>query len=159
MGMGYSSLCVDVKSISDIYVAVSKFLNEFPEEEKWEMVNLSGNEIHATLMYDKRDPEIDPGINNTVYTANVIGFEKMGNPNGNYYALALVLESDAIQRRFKELQELGFEHSFPELKLHISLNYGSSTEIGYRILNKMWEKDLFPKTIKLCRETWNKCKV
>lgn len=158
MGMGYAQLVVDVKSASDMVVAIKKFLKDHPDEEIWDLINITNNELHATLMYDKRDPDIDPGFNYNTYKATVTGFEKLGNPNGNYYALVLLLECEAIQERFRTLLDKGFEHSFPDLKIHVSLNYGSQTDIAARVLKKMWDQGLFPKTITLGGETWNECK-
>ena len=90
--------------------------------------------------------------------AKVIDVEKLGVPGKQFYALVLTLESEEIQKRFKELLELGFEHSFPELKLHCSLYYGDGTELCYKFMKRLFDEGKLPEYITLCNENWNACK-
>lgn len=159
-GMGYSQLVVSVKSASEIHKALDRVLKDNPEKyvgQEEFIVNIPNHELHATLMYDKSNPNLDPGINREVYKARVTGVDRLGIPGKPYYALVLLLESDAIQKRFKELQDIGYEHSFPELKIHVSLHYGDSVDIGLPIAQEAFERQLLPEEITLGCETWEVC--
>lgn len=161
-GKGYSQLTLSISSAAKICKALREGLEDFSKEEMTEgndvSLNIASNELHATLMYDKRDPDIDPGVNRESYQGTITDVTKLGNPNGEYYALVLEVDSPGVQKRFKELQELGFEHSWPDLRVHISLNYGSATETAYSVVKRIFEQGKFPGEITLVDECWNKCK-
>ena len=161
MGAGYASFQMDLKSAVAINTAIEKeeikCADDFHEKLATK-INIVANDLHATLMYDKRDPDINPGINRKSYKAKVINVEKLGVPGKQFYALVLTLESEEIQKRFKELLELGFEHSFPELKLHCSLYYGDGTELCYKFMKRLFDEGKLPEYITLCNENWNACK-
>ena len=158
-GMGYSQMTLSLNSVSKLLKALRTGLEEFDENEMVAAndaaLNIASNELHVTMMYDKSDPDIDPGVNRDQYPAKITGIEKLGNPDGGYYALVLLLDCPDAQRRFKELQDLGFSHSFPDLKVHISLNYGSETEIVYPVLKKLFDAGKLPEEVVLVDETWN----
>lgn len=161
MKQGYSQLQVDLASKVKIYTALKKMIegtDQEKQEEVQKLINIPAGELHCTLMYDKRDPDLNPGYVNKVYKATVTGVERMGTPGGKYYSLALILECDEIQERFKALQEIGFEHSWPDLKLHISLNYGSDVNVMYQIVKDAFDQGKLPSTIRLGLEAWNECK-
>lgn len=168
MGAGYASFQMDLKSAVEINTAIQKELSKLTETSEEFHQNLGArlnlskivdNDLHATLMYDKRDPDISPGINRKTYKAKVINVERLGTPGKPFYALVLTVESAEIQNRFKELLELGFEHSFPELKIHVSLMYGDGTELCHQFVKKLFDEGKLPETITLGNEQWTECKV
>lgn len=158
-GMGYSQMTLSLNSASKLIKSLREGVEDFDKDMMLAAndaaLNIASNELHVTLMYDKSDPEIDPGVNRDQYPAKIVGVEKMGNPTGGYYALALILDCPGMQKRFKELQELGFHHSFPDLKTHISLNYGSETDVIYEAVKRIFDAGKLPEEIMLVDESWN----
>lgn len=160
MKQGYSQLQLDLASKVKIRNALLKAA-EGTEQEKDEkvqqLINIPYGELHCTLMYDKRDPDLNPNPTGKVYKAKITGIERLGTPGGKHYALVLLLESETVQERFTQLKELGYEHSWDELKLHISLHYGADVNVLYPVLQSAYEKKLLPKVVTLGMEAWNEC--
>lgn len=161
-GMGYSQMTLSLASITKLIKALRNGLEDFDKDQMVAAndaaLNIASNELHVTLMYDKSDPEIDPGVNRDSYPAKIVGVERMGDPTGGYFALALILDCPGMQKRFKELQELGFQHSFPDLKTHISLNYGKETDVIYDAVKRIFEAGKLPEEITLVNESWNEAR-
>lgn len=94
---------------------------------------LDPSDLHCTLMYDESNPNIKMLKNTKTYKAKVTGVSKLGD------AIVLDLESPGIKKRHQELKNAGYKHSFPELKIHMSINYDP----------KSTDKDLLELFIKL----------
>lgn len=160
MGQGYSCLKLDLATVVSIQNAVMKMLSEEDNknDEVLKVINIPSDELHCTLMYDKRDPEINPGANNKTYKCKLTGVEKLGTVGGKYYSMVLILESEEVQQRHQDLLAKGYQHSFPDLLLHVSLNYGSDVDVMFPHIKAAFDKGLLPKVVHLGMETWNKCK-
>lgn len=144
MKVGYASLSLDLFSSTRLLAALNEFLD---------LDNLlHPNNLHATLMYDQSGKFLVNKPVNRVYCADITGVKVLGEAGSKYYACVLTLESEDVQKRFKELISEGFKHSYDELLLHVSLTYGDSTNEVYRIVKDNFDK--LPKTINLCNETW-----
>lgn len=143
-GQGYCELQVDLSSGSKLSRAFGDVPGLIPV-----------NKLHATIMYDERDPEIFPENPNKIYTAKVIGVKALGSPGSKWYAAVLELESPAVMTRFEELKKAGFEHSYPDLLLHVSLSYGEDSAVILPKLEELFAEGKLPETITLCNETWS----
>lgn len=106
-GKGYCSLTLDKSQAKEI-VKVMKMAG---------MECLPASDLHCTLMYDVRDPDIKLLKNDKVYRATVKSVGVLGD------AIVLHLDSPSIQQRHKELKNAGYKHSYPSLKVHMSINY------------------------------------
>ncbi|QGH71903.1 RNA ligase [Klebsiella phage N1M2] len=148
---GYCELQVDLNTGMKIQKAIDSAEVEQPLDL------IPANKLHATIMYDERNPDIFPSKSNKVYKAKVKGVKTLGDPNSRWYAAALVLECPAIQSRHKQLLDEGFKHSYDDLLLHVSLCYGKDTDIVAPLLEKLMSEGKFPDTITLCNETWEHC--
>lgn len=161
MKQGYSQLTLDLTSVNQIYKSLQGLATSKADTDSQKVIdilNIPGLELHTTLMYDKRDPDIIPGITRKTYKAVITGVERLGRVGGGYYALVLMVDSDEVQARFQELLKLGFQHSFPDLKLHISLHYGDQVDMAYPLVKEAFEKGLLPKEVTLGGECWNACR-
>lgn len=147
-GQGYCELQVDLSSGLKIADAIGNIADEFGGP-------IPTNKLHATIMYDVRNPVITPPKSNKVYTAKVKGVTTLGKPGEKWYACVLELECPEIQARHKELVKAGFEHSYPDLLLHVSVSYGEATAAIAPILEQMYADGKLPATITLCNETWD----
>lgn len=150
-GLGYAELLVDLSSGDKLYKA---FEGKLPEGVEL----IPQNELHSTIMYDVSNPEITPSKSNKVYKCKVVGVEQLGETNTKWAAAVLLLESNEVQERFKELESLGFKHSFPTLMLHVSVSYGDATAEVLPVLKELFESGNLPSTITLCSENWSSCK-
>lgn len=106
-GKGYCSLKLDPTQAKEI-VKTMKLAG---------MECLPAKDLHITLMYDESNPDIKMLKNTKTYTAKVKSVGLLGD------AIVLHLESPSIQARHKELKNAGFSHSYPSLKVHMSINY------------------------------------
>lgn len=150
-GTGYGELLVDLGSGDKIHQAFEGLLPEG--------VQVMGiNKLHATIMYDVRNPDITPSKSNKVYKCKVTGVDQLGDVGSKWAAAVILLECDELQARFKELLSEGFEHSYPDLMIHVSLSYGQDTAEILPILKTLFDEGKLPKTITLCNETWTPCK-
>lgn len=149
-GMGYGELLVDLGSGDKLFKA---FEGKLPEG----VTMIPQNKLHATLMYDVRNPDVIASKSNKVYKCKIVDIEQLGDINSKWAAAVLLLESEQVQDRFKTLLEEGFEHSYPDLKLHVSLSYGQATAEVLPVLKELFEAGKLPATITLCNETWSTC--
>lgn len=122
-GKGYCSLKLDTAQAKEIHKIMKVAGIEC----------LAPSELHCTLMYDESDPNIKILKNSSTYNATVKGVKMLGD------AIAIVMDSPGIKKRHKELKNAGYKHSFPELLIHMSLNYDP----------KDTDKDLLELLIKL----------
>ncbi len=85
---------------------------------------------HMTLVYDRRNSNRSIGLESEVYALRVTGCRMMGNPESEYYACVLTLETagTTAERRHNALIAHGFEHSCPEFSAHVSIKYCPTTE-------------------------------
>lgn len=150
-GHGYAELQVDLNSGSKLYGVVVPALPEGTDL-------IPMNRLHSTIMYDKRNPDVFPTKNDKVYTAKIVGVKMLGDPGSRWRACALELESPAVQDRHKELKEAGFEHSFDDLLLHVSLCYGEEAAVIYPVIKGLFDDGKLPESLTLCKETWDQCK-
>lgn len=145
MKKGYCCLNVDLSSSIAIKNAIDKFgLNPFP----YYPITYH----HCTLMYDKTNPDIDPGVNKNSYTAKIIGVDELGDDS-----VVLLLESEEIKKRFNELIQLGFKHSFDDILLHVTIGNSKDKDVLNAMLDhakNILKSGYFPKEILLVRETW-----
>lgn len=122
-GKGYCSLKLDT--------AQAKEINKIMKVAGIEC--LPPSELHCTLMYDESDPNIKILKNTQVYNAKVTGVKMLGD------AIAITMDSPGITKRHKELKNAGYNHSYPSLLIHMSINYNP----------KDTDKDLLELLIKL----------
>lgn len=148
---GYCELQVDLNT----GIKIQKAIDSAEVEQPLDLI--PANKLHATIMYDERNPDIFPSKSKSVYKAKVKGVKTLGEPGSKWYAAALVLESPAIQNRFKQLLDEGFQHSYDDLLLHVSLCYGKDTDILAPLLEKLLAEGKLPETITLCNESWESC--
>lgn len=106
-GKGYASLKLDKAQAKEI-IKVMKMAG---------MECLPASDLHCTIMYDESNPDIKLLKNTKVYKAKVKSVGLLGN------AIVLHLDSPGIQQRHKELKNAGYKHSYPSLKVHMSINY------------------------------------
>lgn len=147
---GYCELQVDITSGTKLFNAIVPVA---PEGIKF----IALNKLHATIMYDARDPEVSPDANNKIYKAKITGVKMLGEPGSKWRSCAIVLDCPAVQERHKELIGLGFEHSYPELLLHVSLVYGQDADVIYPAIQTLFDEGKLPDTLTLCHETWDTC--
>lgn len=76
-------------------------------------------EQHITLMYDKSNHEANLPDFQSGY-AKVIGYDYLGPEQD---ALVLLLKSDYLMDYYDQLVDLGYTHSYPDLKLHTTIQY------------------------------------
>lgn len=150
-GQGYSELQVDLGSGNRLYKVIVPAL---PKET--DLIPM--NRLHATIMYDKRNPDVFPTKNDKVYNAKIVGVKMLGDPTSRWRACVLELDSPAVQERHKELKEAGFEHSFDDLLLHVSLCYGEQAAVIYPVITQLFNEGKLPESLVLCSETWDECK-
>lgn len=148
--LGYCELQVDITSGTKLFNAI---VPKAPEGTKF----IALNKLHATIMYDKRDPDVIPDANNKIYKAKITGVKMLGEPGSKWRSCALVLDCPAVQERFEELVKLGFEHSYPELLLHVSLVYGQDADTIYPEIQSLFDEGKLPETLTLCHESWDTC--
>lgn len=147
-GKGYGELLVDLKSGLILSNAILPALPTGTEM-------IARDKLHCTIMYDLSNPEIRASKNNKSYQCKIVGVEKLGKPDTRWHATVLLLESEEIKERFKDLSVLGFTHSFPDLKIHVSLVYGNNTNICFPIIEKLFQEGKLPQYITLTNETWS----
>lgn len=85
-------------------------------------------QLHLTLMYDRSNPKIDFVPNDKKYSAKIVSFKTLGEPDSKWYSIALGLESEELNDRHEELKEMGFTHSYPSFVAHVSLKYKPSED-------------------------------
>lgn len=140
-GKGYCSLKLDTAQAKELH----KMLKVAGIE------CLKPSDLHCTLMYDEDDPNIKLLKNSQIHNAKVTGVELLGD------AVALSLESPSIQKRHKELKNAGYKHSYPNLKVHMSINYNpQSTDKD--LLALLIKLKGIPKVLKFGNETFNALK-
>lgn len=145
MGKGYAKLLVDRTDAKKIEAAVKPFGVKLMPLDK----------MHLTLMYDKSNPDIDPGVKkDTRYIAKVTGVEHMGEPGSKWEVVALQLECPELKARHLALRARGFKHSYDDLKLHVSLAYGPENVKLIPLIEKLLADGKLPSHIHLDRETW-----
>jgi hypothetical protein len=117
------------------------------------------NKLHVTLMYDKRNPDIDPKASPEArYQARISGIEHLGEPGSKWEAAVLKLDCPNLVGRHMVLRTKGYEHSYPKYNCHMSIGYGTDIVKQIPKLRKMLEQGDFPTTIMLSGETWEPIK-
>lgn len=152
-GMGYAEVMLDINS----GLRISKFINKLEEQLGETIDAIPINKLHATLMYDSSNPKIYPTISNAAYKAEVIGVDLLGELGSKWGAAVLLLKCPELIKRFKQLQDMGFNHSYDDLLLHVSLSYGEATSKLWPLLQEADKKGELPSSVVLCKETWSVC--
>jgi hypothetical protein len=147
---GYAELHVDLASGTKLYKDI------VPACEGIEVIPV--NKLHATIMYDERNPDIVPSLSNKVYKGQIVDVQMLGKVGSKWRSCALILESAAVTERHKELVKEGFKHSYDDLLLHVSLVYGTDSEIAFPIIKQLFDEKKLPESITLCAETWDSIK-
>ena len=97
------------------------------------------NDMHMTLMFDESEPNIKLDGINILYVCEVVDIKTLGDPSSDWYALVLVIESYDIKCRFKQLQSLGYKHSYDDFVAHVSIKYKPTEEDISVVLNNKKE--------------------
>lgn len=130
MNYGYCALRPTVEFANEIsYYLASKGIDA-----------ISPQQLHCTLMYDPSNPVSSSEIltiskPQEQYEFNSTKIAVLGN------AVALIIESNSIQERCKELSEY-FVHSYDSHLLHISLVYSDSEKDLQRINTYLNNSDI-----------------
>lgn len=151
-GKGYCSLSVDADSALKIYEHVCSRVDKICSES----TPVEPHAMHVTLMYDRRGSAVIPQPNKPakrVYTAQVIDLKFLGPVGKKRRAIVLELSCPELVARFKELCDLGFEHSYDPLTLHTTMVYGANEE-DMMVFKGALENGELPATIELCDEHW-----
>lgn len=113
MGLGY----IDVRLVSSqeddlIRDLTTLGINALPK-----------GKYHCTVMYDKRE-ELDKPLcdidHEQVFNAYIVEVKPLGD------ALVFTMTSKDILDEFQRLCEAGYQHSFPDLLVHMSICYSFS---------------------------------
>lgn len=147
---GYAELHVDLASGTKLYNTI------VPDCENLDFIPM--NKLHATIMSDESNPDIVPSLSNRLYKAKIVGVKMLGKVGSKWRSCVLVLESEAVLERHKELVKEGFKHSYDDLLLHVSLVYGTDAEVAFPIIEKLFAEKKLPESITLCSETWDQIK-
>lgn len=125
-GKGYIGVKVSQNDAIKIYELLQKL-----------DITIDYNDLHATLIYDKSNPELNYNPDVKSYVSYPIDIQMMGKPESDYYSIALIVVSPELEKKHNELKELGFKHSYSEFKPHISLKYKpTQSEIDIIMSNK-----------------------
>lgn len=118
---------------------------------------LTPSKFHVTVIYDESNPEIELLENTKEYTAKITGVERLGKVGSEYEAIALLLDSSSIHGRFKELQNAGFKHKFPDFKCHMSVLY-KPNDTDLDLVQLIYNLGVLPEELKFSGERVGKTK-
>lgn len=107
---------------------------------------LPESKFHVTVMYDESNPEISILPSTKNYTAKITGVERLGEKGSKWEAIALILESPEIEKRFEELKNAGFKHSYSTFKCHMSVLYGPE-EIDFDLVELIFKLKVLPEVL------------
>lgn len=95
--------------------------------------------FHCTIAFDRDlidtalEPKVDPS---KVFEAEVIGVELLGEvKDGVQAAVALTLSSNDLTEEHYSWLALGYDHSWPEYKPHMSVAYDVPVEEAERLVD------------------------
>lgn len=116
---GYASLAL-TKPADDYLRAAFKPYMELDED------------LHCTIMFDENlEKNYVRNVPSTVlHQARVYGLRMLGN------SIVVELQSHSIQQRFTDLLAIGYNHSFPELIAHVTLQYDRGDQATLDFLNQ-----------------------
>lgn len=143
MSKGYASVKITQESASEL-------------EKLFKLAGVSTmpkNKFHITLMYDVTNPEIDVTPKDRRYTAKVTGVERMGKRGSKWEAIALTLSCPELEARHRELKSMGFKHSYPTFKCHMSIAYKPKVS-DIDLVNLLFKLGNIPEKIHFSNETW-----
>jgi len=110
-------------------------------------------DLHVTLMYDEANPLIPHKPLYTQYPAHIESIGFLGE--GKWAALVLHLDVPSLASRHEHLKTLGFTHSYPEFKPHLSLMYSQSAKDLHNVKRALTDiKKMSP--LMLMAEDWTK---
>lgn len=141
---GYGAFKVNIDSALKIKTRLISIDNNYPF--------ITIPKLHCTLMYDKSNPNIHVDKNNDIHVCKIIGVDLLGEDS-----VVLLLESDSIKRRFKELTDIGFKHSFDDLLIHTSIIYSKDKEQLQEVYEKvknLYDNGEFNFPVILEKEYW-----
>lgn len=149
-GLGYVSL----QLVQEDAQRISKALKSIGLKNRY-----SSKHYHFTLQYDKRNPIIDiqEMERDILLNAKPTSVEILA-PDGPVPALAIIFESEELQKRFKELSDLGFKYDYDSYLPHITVKY--NPEDGDLELLKSHMEEIIEKTgnVQCGYERWRKAK-
>ena len=113
MCLGYIDVRLDSKQEDDLIRDLTTLgINALPK-----------GKYHCTLIYDKRE-ELDKPLcdidSEQVFDAYVVEVKPLGD------ALVFTMTSKDILDEFRRLLDCGYQHSFPEVLIHMSICYSFS---------------------------------
>ena len=80
-------------------------------------------EYHCTLMYDISNPSIKvPVYKRRTFAGRIVKAVRIGEGT-KWDAVALLLKSPDMEKRFEELTKAGMKHSYEKIIPHVSLAY------------------------------------
>lgn len=115
-GKGFYALKLDLEQGKEI----SEIL------KKAGITSILPSKLHVTIMYDESNPDINLLQNDSTYKAKITGVERLGTKGSEWEAIALTLKSPEIEKRHKDLKNVGYKHSYDEFICHMSLVYKPS---------------------------------
>lgn len=143
MGNGFVSVKLD-KSDAEKIVSVLKTIG---------IDCIEVSKLHVTVIYDESNPEITGVFNkDKKYKATVTGIKRLGTKGSKWEAIAFELKSPELEKRHKELKDLGFKHSYPQFLCHMSLVYKPAIGDMEKI-ELIQSLKGFPKTLTFSSET------
>lgn len=151
-GKGYCSLSIDADSAALLCDIVCKAIAMIPIESS----PVEPHSMHCTLMYDERDDDDIPlpsRPDKLIYDAKITGVCLLGKPGSDTAAIAIEMDCPELDKRFKQLIDEGFEHSFDKLIIHSTLVYGAN-ESSLEVFQNLFDNGEFPEFIQLCNERW-----
>lgn len=109
MKLGYIAVDLDAEQQAELIEALKRI----------GVKHIDKYAYHCTLMYDEREQELPrTDVNrDRVFTAHVSGVKHLGD------ALAFTLNSKELLDEFDRLKAAGYQHSYPDILLHMSLTY------------------------------------
>ena len=110
---------------------------------------VDSSELHCTLMYDEGNPNLNHKSAVLQYVAAIVGAQLFG-PNDD--TLVLELHCPDLVRRHHYLIRMGYRHSYPDYRPHITVKLGA-TKQDLELLRKV-VKDGVP-NIELSGESWS----
>ena len=109
------------------------------------------NEYHATLIYDKRNKQFDISEPKEEYIASVSGADLFGEEKN---VLVLLLDSEDLQNRNKELIDAGYESTYPKYKPHITIKKESNQNELKTVEKNLKDLNSIIGNISLTNENW-----
>ena len=109
---------------------------------------VDSRDLHCTLMYDVENPNLNHKSAALTYCARPIGAQLFGPQEDT---LVLELQCPDLVRRHMYLLRMGYRHSYPEYRPHITVKLGA-THDDLKLLRKVVQNGI--PDIELGAESW-----